>query len=77
MATFLLTVDEVLDALGGDKAVGALFGYSTETATNWRRRGYMPPNTYVTIIARLKPKFSAPASLWRMAEPKVSTPPET
>lgn len=61
---------EVIDALGGIKAVSALTGRKTTTVSAWQAKfdGF-PPNTYILLTSALALKgFAAPAALWGQIE---------
>lgn len=64
------TVEQVIEALGGLKAVGELNKRSgANVAWNWADRGAFPTNTYVVMKKALaKIGASAPDSLWNMVE---------
>lgn len=60
------TADEVIDVLGGTRAVARLMGVDDRVVSNWRERG-LPPETFVALTSKLKEKnLDAPPSLWRM-----------
>lgn len=42
----LNTVDEVLEALGGDIPAAALAGVGASALSNWRSRGKIPPEYF-------------------------------
>lgn len=68
MVEELKTVDAVLDALGGTKAVAALFGRTDPAISNWRKAEQFPAYTYFVIKDELqKIDRRAPASLWAWA----------
>jgi hypothetical protein len=64
----LKTTSEVIDALGGTKAVQALTrAKSRQAVWNWRRFRTFPANHFdcmTEALAQLKPPLTAPASLW-------------
>ena len=63
----LATTIEVMDALGGVKAVAALTKRTYNAAHNWRSSERFPSNTYVTLTRALEAKGkTAPPSLWGM-----------
>lgn len=69
----LETADDVIDALGGNRAVEALTDSSPQTVSNWRNFGRFPSNMFVRMTAALaKQGLSAPVSLWRQMEPASS-----
>lgn len=64
----LHTTSEVIDALGGNKAVKVITkAKSRQTVSNWRRFKAFPANTYDAMskaLAACRPPKSAPPSLW-------------
>ena len=65
----LKTTSEVIDALGGTKAVAELTKRSYRAAFNWRSFPKFPANTFVIFRAELdRCGFDAPLSLWGMAD---------
>lgn len=63
------TVDSVIEALGGTKAVAGLFGRTDPAVSNWRKEGQFPPGTYDVIEAELeKIGKCAPRYLWAWAK---------
>ncbi len=61
---------EVIDALGGNQAVGAITDATPQAVSNWRSFKSFPAKTYVvlqTALSRLGK--SAPPSLWGMIDP--------
>ena len=66
----LVSVDEVVDALGGSAALRDLAGLETLQAVGqYRARGVFPPKFYVVMIEALRSRgFDAPVSLWQMVE---------
>lgn len=67
------TVREVVDALGGLKAVADLTGVDPGTVSAWQTRiGSFPARTYLVLTAALEERGkTAPAGLWRMAEARA------
>lgn len=64
----LSTVDSVIEAMGGTKAVAALFGRTDPAVSNWRKDGQFPPYTFDVIENELrKIGKTAPRSLWTWA----------
>jgi hypothetical protein len=65
----LTSIEEVIDALGGTKAVAELTKRSSPSAVpNWKTRKF-PPNTYAIMKAALQAQGAdAPDSLWNMME---------
>lgn len=72
----LRTVEQVIEALGGPKAVGELTKRaSVNAAWNWTDRGSFPTNTYAIMKAALAEiGASAPDSLWNMIESERVSP---
>jgi len=65
------SIEDIIDELGGLKAVGALTGRKSGVVWNWKDRKAFPTNTYVVMQAALRAKgVDAPASLWGMPEPE-------
>jgi hypothetical protein len=66
--TRLYTVQEVIDRLGGLKAVAELTEANTKQAWHWAgRAGMFPANTYVVMQRALtRAGYQAPARLWNM-----------
>jgi len=65
----LETTAEVMDALGGNKAVAQMTGRKYNAAANWRAFPKFPSNTFLVMRGELhKLGKTAPASLWGMAE---------
>jgi hypothetical protein len=70
MTKHLKTVEEVIDELGGLKAVAALTGRtgSPSVVWNWKDRQRFPATTFVTLQTALQTRgLSAPHDLWRMS----------
>ncbi len=66
--TQLLTAVDVIDALGGTKAVAEMTGRTYNAAHNWRAFDRFPANTFLTIQRALDERgASAPSELWGMA----------
>lgn len=77
MSEPLTSVEAVVSALGGDKAVAECFDVSVQAVSNWKALGF-PPNTYIAISEMLAGRgLSAHASLWprmldwRMPRPRI------
>lgn len=66
----LTSTEAVIDALGGAAAVMDLMGgISAQRLSNWRTSGKFPSNTYLLFHEVLTDRgFSAPYSLWQMAD---------
>jgi len=62
------SVDEVVEALGGTKAVATLFGRTDPAVSNWRKDARFPTYTFDVIEDELqKIGKCAPRSLWAWA----------
>lgn len=62
----LKTVDEVIEVLGGDNAVGTLLGVDYRHPWNWRTRKNFPPDTFLALTIALDHKGrAADPGLWR------------
>lgn len=62
------TAAEAIEALGGDAELARRLEVSVQTVWNWRERG-LPSRYFLVLNSMLKRKgFSAPASLWGIAE---------
>lgn len=63
--TQLLTVSEVIDALGGTAVVARLLGLTMGAVTNWRATGRINSKFFLILSAALADKgLSAPPDLW-------------
>lgn len=75
----LSTAAEVIEALGLSE-VARLTGRldkegdpDPEVPRNWPKRGRLPPDTFLVITTALEQRgFSAPPTLWGIAEPNKS-----
>lgn len=70
----LETIDEIVEVLGGRKALIALTGRNVRSASqfvwNWRHCGTFPADTYDAIIDALALRgCTAPRGLWRWSRP--------
>lgn len=66
----LFDAEQVIDALGGTKAVAILVGKPYRTVWNWRRFDVFPSNTYVILTEELNERgYCAPLALWSMLDP--------
>lgn len=66
----LKTVDDVIEALGGLKAVSEITGSSQSAVWNWRDRGAFPSKKHVVMTGALERRgLVAPLSLWGVEEP--------
>lgn len=68
----LTSVDDVIDALGGNVAmVSRGFAKGPQHISMWRSTQRLPAKTYVIMLEELRSfGFTAPPSLWGMLEPK-------
>ena len=63
----LTSVDAVVEALGGHKAVAVKTKNVVSAIYNWINAGKFPPNTYILIKGELKHiGRTAPDALWGM-----------
>lgn len=61
----LSTVNEVIEALGGEQPAGALVGVGIKAVQQWKWQKQFPAKTYLAIISELgKSGLDADASLW-------------
>lgn len=66
----LRTTDAVIEALGGNRAVGDLTASNAKAVSNWRNSKF-PAWTYLSINKALDAiGKSAPDNLWKMEAPK-------
>jgi hypothetical protein len=74
MIKHLETVDEVIDALGGIKAVSDLMQCkASSTVPMWKHRQRFPATTFATLQAELRKRgASAPTDLWGMKTPECA-----
>ena len=71
MSKSLLTVSEVIQALGGTKAVAQLFDLREAAVGNWRIANAMPPHSFTKIQAELMARgTTADISLWKFDRKK-------
>jgi len=70
MARKLATVEEVVEALGGNRQVAALTGRkSLHAVSMWKARGSFPSNTLLIMQAALNARSQkAPSKLWGIPE---------
>jgi hypothetical protein len=64
MKRTLTTVDEVVDALGGNYSVAILTGYGKTAVSNWRTRQRIPAENFLLICTTLE-------RIGRRADPAV------
>jgi hypothetical protein len=63
----LRTASEVIQRLGGLKAVADLTGRGYTAAHNWKQAGFFPSSTYLLMSKALeRAGYGADAVLWRM-----------
>jgi hypothetical protein len=68
MSKMLHSTVDVIEALGGTKAVAELTGRTYPAAFNWRYSKF-PANTYLAIQSALKERgLEAPPELWGMTQ---------
>ena len=66
----LKTVDDVIEALGGDGAVKVLFNVDYRHLWNWRDRCGFPPDTFFAMTTKLhRAGKTADPRLWKMRAP--------
>jgi hypothetical protein len=66
---FLTTTDAVMDVLGGNPGVAKLTGRTPKAVSQWRGWDHFPPEFFCVMTDALAAiGYSAPRSLWRMAE---------
>jgi hypothetical protein len=71
MSKSLSSVSEVIQALGGTKAVAQLFDLREAAVGNWRIANAMPPHTFTKIQAELiRRGTSADINLWKFNRKK-------
>jgi hypothetical protein len=78
MKDTLDTVDEVLDALGGNAQVARLLGETPQTVGNWRlaTRRRIPAVHFMNIASLLEERgLYAHSSVFGMKEPVLDLPP--
>ena len=44
-------IDQIIDENGGNAVLSERFGISTGAISNWRKRGYIPPDRLVDLVA--------------------------
>jgi hypothetical protein len=71
MPNHLLTVAQVITALGGSKAAANLFNIGQTAVGNWRTRNWLPPHTFPLVQKELLARgLTADISLWRFERKK-------
>ena len=66
-------VSEVIEKLGGNKAVAALTRRTIAAVSNWKAAGYFSAATYLVMAAELdRLGHEAPPELWRI-EPRPAS----
>jgi hypothetical protein len=70
MITRLNSIEEVIEALGGNREVAALTGRrSLHAVSMWKNRNSFPSSTLLIMRAALKARGkSAPSKLWGVPE---------
>ena len=58
------TVGDIIDALGGTRAVATLTGFGSSAVSNWRSRGRIPAELYLVFSEAL-------AALNKRADPAL------
>jgi hypothetical protein len=59
------TIDDAVDALGGNNAVAEMLGVQPNAVSQYKKRGYFPPYTYPILHPALrKRRRPAPLALW-------------
>jgi len=75
----LSTVGDVINKLGGPKAVAGLFSCHVNALRHWRIKNKFPPHTFLKLSAELSARdLVASESLWsfaRIASRNISSPP--
>lgn len=51
----LKSVDEIVEAVGGNAAAASLAGVGTPAVSNWKARGQIPAEQYFVFLEALKP----------------------
>jgi hypothetical protein len=70
MPRVLHSTEDVIEALGGIRAVAQLMNVGITAVHNWRSWNEFPPRTYLVLTNKLERiGLRAPAKLWRMLEP--------
>ncbi len=65
----LSSVGDVVATLGGTKAVADMVGRGSSAVSMWKHRQALPAFTFVILKSALAVRgFTAPDSLWNMAE---------
>lgn len=65
--TDLKTTIDVIDTLGGNKAVAVLLGTTAKAVANWRYSGEFPAHTYLALQDALQRRgHTANRALWAM-----------
>jgi hypothetical protein len=71
MSRTLFKVTDVINALGGTKAVAAMFDLKEAAISVWRVNNAMPPHTFTKIASELLSRgMTADMSLWTFARKK-------
>lgn len=66
MSRQITTTSDLIDALGGTKAICDLLNVGQQAVSHWRVRDRLPAHTYPTVQSELmKRGLSADLSVWR------------
>jgi hypothetical protein len=69
MTATLSTIDDLIEALGGDTSVADWLGISQPAVANWKARKEIPPGWHLRILARLKAeRMTADPSIFGLTE---------
>lgn len=61
-----MTVNDLIERLGGNASVANIAGVGSSAVSNWRRLGCLPPRLYLKIAdACAREGFEAPRALFR------------
>ncbi len=64
----LSSARDVIQHLGGPRAVARMFGVRPSAVSNWSQAGVFPPKTFLLIVQKLEDQgHTAPHSLWDFA----------
>ena len=65
----LSTTREVIDALGGNRAVAEITGCTPKAVSNWRKQTRFPAHTYIAISEALRRGgLTVAPKLWPMSQ---------
>lgn len=75
MTTRFATTRELIDGLGGTRAVAQLCGVSINAVGNWRTSNVLPAHSFAKIsVELLRRDLKADVNLWRWERRKKSPP---